>query len=155
MIQSTADDVNCEQCSTRNGQQTKTRQNDVTTLGFNSTVNFIDTKCLIVSLPVFGDADQRGRAQRRQITVSHFDCNDIQFTQKQGTEQVSWRVMAVVCHQGTTTGGHFWAWRRIPNTDKSFAEISDETITGEVVDYDTFDKITNVFLLYLARNVKD
>ena len=79
-----------------------------------------------------------------------FDCNDVRVIQRQETEQVRWRVVAVVCHTGTTpNSGNFWAWRRVPDSEDKFVRITDSTVTGDIVEYDDFSKIDDAFMLFL------
>ena len=43
---------------------------------------------------------------------------------------------------------------RVVSVTFTFAEVSDETISSDVVEYEKFDNISDVFLLY-SRNAKD
>ena len=142
-------DTTCQQCtliarSTGLSEMEfrNTRHTDVRTFNFNDTVT--DTRCLIVTLPIFiGNRSVK-------VTVRHFDCNDVRVIQRQETEQVRWRVVAVVCHTGTTpNSGHFWAWRRVPDSEDKFVRITDSTVTGDIVEYDDFSKIDDAFMLFL------
>ena len=148
-FQGTVEDRTCEQCTviarsigSTETEFRKTRHNDVRTFNFNDTVT--ETRCLIVTLPIFiGNRPVN-------VTVRNFDCNDIRVTQRQETEQVRWRVVAVVCHTGTTSNsGHFWAWRRVPDSVDKFVCINDSTVTGDTVEYDDFGKIPDAFMLFL------
>ena len=66
---------------------------------------------------------------------------------------MTWRVTAIICHSAITKeGGHYWAYRRVPDTEKAFVHISDETITARHVTYDRFDDIKNAYMMVLERN---
>lgn len=116
----------------------------------------VDSQYMIVNIGLFvpHGHDIRGVPQlrRRHVRIVDFDANDIRIINGTTNEHLTWRVVAIICHSGTSpVAGHYWSWRRIPGTNISFVKINDDVVTNETVEYDNFDKITDVSVLILER----
>lgn len=114
--------------------------------------NEVDTRGLIVHLPLFSQTAQQAQGFVQNLNVLDFNCNEITFPG--GSEdKTTWRVTAVVCHTGDTPNhGHYWAYRRVQDSDKDFIMIDDENVTAPRVPYDRFRAIPKAYLLFMERN---
>lgn len=103
---------------------------------------------MLAELPV---VDEQRR--RLRVTYNQFDCNNIVFPQVEGHAVVSWRVASVVCYRpsGKNTG-HYWAYRRAPNTEKGFVKVNDTQIDVVTTTYNMFLDIPEAKCLVLQRN---
>lgn len=122
-------------------------------LTFDSVAENVHTRALITVLPTF-----KHGASGRRICAVHFDVNRVTFPQPEGSEPISWKLVAVVCHKGRTVNvGHYWVWRRTPghsDGSKMFTCISDHQECG-VESAEKFRELgvfTQAYMMIFERN---
>lgn len=110
----------------------------------------MNTRGLIVALPLFRQTITGGGIAQ-ELNVLDFDCNNVTFPIRNQT--ASWRVTAVICRTtGSLEDGHYWVYRRVPDTERDFIKISDETITEPPTTYETFTCLPSAYVMFMERN---
>lgn len=92
--------------------------------------------------------DERRRPQAR---IDHFELDNVRFPSSDPNDSTSWKVIAIICHAGTTIhSGHYFAWRRCSNG--GFVKCSDLSLQQPMSIQTLNDFTDDAYIIVLEIN---